>query len=312
MLFRYLYYKFLYILTKDIFYKYLYRNLIKTKNNKIILVYDNKEKIINHSYRSKGINIYFDGDNNIVKIKMPNKNNLFVEIHSNLSKVILDDEIVGSLGLEINGISNSIEIHKNNDEKNNKLENVKFFVEGEKNKLNVYPKMENCNINICGNECSVNIKNDVLLKNSNINISYPPEIVRNSIINIGKFTTFNGVGLQTFEDFSTIEIGEDCQFSWGIDVWCSDSHSIIDEDKNIINRGKNIKIGNHVWVGKDVKINKNTLIPNNCIIGWGSVVTHVFSEPNTIIAGNPAKIVKHNINWDRARINKFLEISQKG
>lgn len=56
----------------------------------------------------------------------------------------------------------------------------------------------------------------------------------------------------------------------------------------------------------DVKIGKNTKIPDNSIVGWGSIVTKVFNEPNIILAGIPAKIVKRGINWDRRCINKYL------
>ena len=38
----------------------------------------------------------------------------------------------------------------------------------------------------------------------------------------------------------------------------------------------------------------------------GSIVTKVFNEPNIILAGIPAKIVKRGINWDRRCINKYL------
>lgn len=51
---------------------------------------------------------------------------------------------------------------------------------------------------------------------------------------------------------------------------------------------------------------KNTKIPDDSIVGWGSIVTKVFHEPNIILAGIPAKIIKRGINWDRRYINKYL------
>lgn len=73
-----------------------------------------------------------------------------------------------------------------------------------------------------------------------------------------------------------------------------------------INFAKCIEIGKHVWIGKDSKIGKNVKIADNSIVGWGSIVTKEFNEPNVIIAGIPAKIVKRGINWDRRCINKYL------
>ena len=84
--------------------------------------------------------------------------------------------------------------------------------------------------------------------------------------------------------------------SSGIEVFATDCHAIIDNNC-VLNRGNNIVIGDHCWIGKNVFICKNTKIPSNSIVGACSVVTKCFDEENIIIAGNPAKIVKRNINW---------------
>lgn len=48
-------------------------------------------------------------------------------------------------------------------------------------------------------------------------------------------------------------------------------------------------------------------IPDGCIVGMGAVVAKQFSTANSVIAGNPAKIVKENINWIRENINTYSE-----
>ena len=55
-------------------------------------------------------------------------------------------------------------------------------------------------------------------------------------------------------------------------------------------------IGNKVWIGCNVTILKNTFVGNNCVIAAGSVVKGTFPD-NTLIAGNPAKAVKQNVDW---------------
>ena len=60
-----------------------------------------------------------------------------------------------------------------------------------------------------------------------------------------------------------------------------------------------LTIGDYVWCGRGAFITKNAQIPSHSIIGARAVVTKAFSEPHTAIAGNPAKIIKHGLNWYR-------------
>ena len=95
-------------------------------------------------------------------------------------------------------------------------------------------------------------------------------------------------------------------FSFDVEIACTDTHAITDLEGNLINIGKRIEIGSHVWICKEVKILKNTKIPNNCIVAQNSIVTKKFDKENCVIAGNPAKVVKENINWSRTRPEKFI------
>ena len=54
-------------------------------------------------------------------------------------------------------------------------------------------------------------------------------------------------------------------------------------------------IGENCWIGQYVRIQKGVTIGNNCIIAANSVVTKSVPD-NSIAAGNPAKIVKGDIN----------------
>jgi len=97
----------------------------------------------------------------------------------------------------------------------------------------------------------------------------------------------------------TIKIGKDCLFSKDITIRISDGHIIKDFDTDeIINESKDIIIGDNVWVTEGVTIFKGSVIPNNTIVGYKSLVTKKFTEENTIIAGIPAKIVKRNTKWE--------------
>lgn len=126
------------------------------------------------------------------------------------------------------------------------------------------------------------------------------------VINIGNDFSCWGVNLRAQERGSEITIGNDCMFSSDILVYASDIHAIINLKTNeLINRAKPIVIGDHVWVGRRVDILKGVCLPNNMIVGMGSVVTKSFEQSYISIAGNPAQIIKKNINWTRKHIDSF-------
>ena len=96
-----------------------------------------------------------------------------------------------------------------------------------------------------------------------------------------------------------IMIGKDCMFSYGINIWTGDGHPIYDlTTGERINEDQDVIIGNHVWMGRNVSVHKGGVIPDGCVIGANSFVTKKFEEPNCIIAGTPAKIIKKNIRWE--------------
>ncbi|MBQ1175732.1 MAG: hypothetical protein IIX56_04955 [Treponema sp.] len=70
------------------------------------------------------------------------------------------------------------------------------------------------------------------------------------------------------------------------------------KDGNIINENKPIEIGNHVWIGAKSTILKGTKIADGSVIGAGSLCAGLLSDEKSIYAGQPAKLIKKNINWE--------------
>ena len=101
-----------------------------------------------------------------------------------------------------------------------------------------------------------------------------------------------------------ILIGQKCLFSSEIVFRTGDSHSILSKDGSRINFAQDITIADHVWLGHRVLINKGVRIEKDSVVGTGSVVTKQFTEPNVVIAGVPAKVVKTNTSWCGERIGK--------
>ena len=62
-----------------------------------------------------------------------------------------------------------------------------------------------------------------------------------------------------------------------------------------------VLIGDHCWIGQGATFTKNAIIPANTVVGLQSVVTKSFREEFTVLAGNPAKVIKNGVKWSRER-----------
>lgn len=76
----------------------------------------------------------------------------------------------------------------------------------------------------------------------------------------------------------------------------SDGHDIL-YNGDRINPARDITIGEHVWLADNVTILKGVDIGSGSIIGINSTVTKSIDH-SCIAAGNPAKKIKNNINWN--------------
>lgn len=93
-----------------------------------------------------------------------------------------------------------------------------------------------------------------------------------------------------------ITIGDGCAIGRNVLIMDFDAHEITYENgtKNRITAP--IEIGKHVWIGAGATILKGVTIGDNAIVGAGSIVTRDVPA-NTIVAGNPARIIRENIQW---------------
>lgn len=91
----------------------------------------------------------------------------------------------------------------------------------------------------------------------------------------------------------SMKIGNDVAIAWNCTLMDSDFHDYeINGEMQPIT--KPVTIGDNVWIGNNVMILKGVSVGDNAIIGAGSVVTKDVPA-NTAVAGNPAKIIKHNV-----------------
>lgn len=176
------------------------------------------------------------------------------------------------LSIDINGDSNLIQI-----DKHATIAGIKIFVVGNNNKIIIENNcvMKGGELWIEGDYCQIKIGSGTTIEHAHIAV-----------------TEFN----------SNVIIGQDCMLANNIEIRTGDSHSIIDlQTTKRINNNRDVIIENHVWIGSKVSILKGVKLGANSIIGTGSIVTKD-TQPNTISAGNPARVIKSNIDWLRERI----------
>lgn len=152
-------------------------------------------------------------------------------------------------------------------------------------------------ITICGNNNRIEIGDSVSCKVGDF--SFEDD---NGFIGIGSHTTISGHTHLACIEGRSIRIGKECLFSSDIIFRTGDSHSILDMNGTRINPSRDISVGDHVWISYNTTLTKGAAVSNDSIIGTGAIVTKEFEQPNVIIAGVPANIVKENINWDKNRI----------
>jgi acetyltransferase-like isoleucine patch superfamily enzyme len=88
----------------------------------------------------------------------------------------------------------------------------------------------------------------------------------------------------------SIIIGDACMIAHGAYISDADWHGIYDRAEPVGNT-KPVIFEDNVWIGDSAIICKGVRIGKNSIIGAGAVVTKDV-PPNSIFAGNPAKLVK--------------------
>ncbi len=121
-------------------------------------------------------------------------------------------------------------------------------------------------------------------------------------IRVGKGTTMQSKCHFAAIEGCSIDIGNDCMISNEVVIRTGDSHSILNLEGLRVNQSLNVNIGMHCWLGHRSTILKGSVIPSNTIIGTNSIVSKIFLEENTVIAGLPARVIKNNVKWIRERI----------
>lgn len=199
-----------------------------------------------------------------------------------------------------------------------------FHVDGENNDCQIGEKVQLTGwIKGCRNrividnalhECKLELR---INGNNNTVVLRSPFAVKSLQIRVGNHVPANSTILEIDEGFSIegsgqfflynsgnkLAIGKNCMFSNNVTVRCGDSpHLLFDSQTGeYLDISEGVNVGDHVWVGERAYITKKVTIPSECVVAACSVVTRRFASQNCVIAGNPAKVVRENVQWIRNR-----------
>jgi acetyltransferase-like isoleucine patch superfamily enzyme len=151
---------------------------------------------------------------------------------------------------------------------------------------------------IIGNNAVINSD----FKNTNTALTYRCKFVTgyDGLITIGNNTMLNGVCVVSYDE---VEIGNDCQIASSTMISDTDFHPVDPEIRRKQVHGeqfpfssvgkKKIKIGNNVWIGWNCTILKGVQLGDDCIVAAGSIVLAGDYPAGSLLAGNPAKVIKN-------------------
>jgi acetyltransferase-like isoleucine patch superfamily enzyme len=151
-----------------------------------------------------------------------------------------------------------------------------------------------------GNSVLVLRKNAGMVIDGSVSAGRGVRIVvnNNAKLSIGDGTYF--AGDDKIYAMKEIRIGKKCAISWGVTIIDTDFHNHYSD--GIINDAtKPVIVEDNVWIGCNVTVLKGVRIGNGAIIAAGSVVTKDVS-PKSLVGGNPARLIKTNIDWDYEQI----------
>ena len=184
------------------------------------------------------------------------------------------------------------------------MSNSALHIEGNENSVTIGPNgcLTNSSVFIRGKGNKVIIGENCRLMETKIHIEG-----NDSIVQIGNDCSFHGrtpyPNTLFSDEGSRIVIGNDAMLAHGIRIRSTDSHSIVDLEGRRLNYPEPVYVGEHCWIGLDALLLKGTRIPDHCVVAARAVCTKAYEEKNCIYAGNPARIVKREIDWDR----KFID-----
>lgn len=153
------------------------------------------------------------------------------------------------------------------------------------------------------NAKNVIIGNNVIIRNNTTISCNSLKIGNNTVIHSGNVISGKnsfkiGENSRIINDhfidlWNSVEIGNNTWLAGKrSQIWTHGSIHTKTGDKDL-----SIKIGNDIYIGSNSSISPGVKIESLNLIGLGSVLTKSIDSSRNIIAGNPARIIRENIDW---------------
>lgn len=143
------------------------------------------------------------------------------------------------------------------------------------------------------------IVEELLGKSENAFINPPFFCDYGKNIEVGKnfFANYNC----TLLDVAKIKIGDNCQLAPNVAIYTA-GHPVHPVTRSTLYEyGKEVTIGDNVWLGGNTVVCPGVHIGNNVVIGAGSVVTKDIPDWS-IAAGNPCRVIRKITKDDRRKL----------
>lgn len=195
------------------------------------------------------------------------------------------------------GVSNTIEIGSNI--------SVEGKIEGDNNSVVIGDsiKASTLRIRISGDNNKIHIGKSLYIRGLTIRCGNNVKAHNTEIVIAENVSIEQGGRFYLYNSGNKCAIGKNCLFSNSLIIRCGESpHLIFDKDTGeYLDVSDGVFVGDHVWIGEKVYITKRTTIPSESVVAACSVVTRRFDTPHSVIAGNPARVVRENVQWIRNR-----------
>ena len=114
----------------------------------------------------------------------------------------------------------------------------------------------------------------------------------------------------TIIDVAKVIIGDNCQMAPNVAIYTA-GHPVHPDSRNTAwEYGKEVRIGDNVWIGGNTVICPGVTVGDCCVIGAGSVVTKDIPA-RTIAAGNPCRVIREITDADRRLLFRKEEIDDE-